>query len=152
MEPEPVELRRVRGRDPLRHGRRPGGFKTVWLNLAGWSVLLGVGVVAGGVAAFAGAPALLALPAGVVATWLLALVADHLRWRDMRTGMGRSGLDSENGPRIVARLRAMGIDAVYEETVVDGEEPGTTDVQRSIGCRNADRDAVAEVMREELAP
>lgn len=122
----------------------------MWLNAAGWSALAATGLAAGGVAVLGGAPPVIALPTGVLGTYAVLLVADHLRWRDMRTGIGMGGLDAASGERIVARLRAEGIEAVYEEMVFDGEEEGTTDVQRSIRCRNADRDAVYSVMREEL--
>ena len=147
-----VELQRIRRGGSLRHERSPGGFKSVWLDAAGWSALLGAGLAAGGLVALAGAPITLALPGGVVATWGVLLLLDHLRWRNLHTGIGTTGLDARSGPVIVGRLREMGIEAAFEEIVVGDLDDGSTDVQRNIVCRNADRDAVEAVMREVLAP
>lgn len=135
-------------RDPLR-GRRPGGFRTVELNLAGWSTLVAAGLAAGGLSVVAGSPPAVALPAGVVVAWLVAVVLDTVRWRNMHTGMGRGGLDELNGREIVARLRSAGIDANYEERV-SIEPDGTLYTDRSIRCRNADVNEVERVMDEVL--
>ncbi|HEX2056775.1 MAG TPA: hypothetical protein VHI71_00245 [Actinomycetota bacterium] len=148
----PVELRPVRRLDPLRHRRSPGGFKTVWLNAAGWGALVGPGLVLGFAATLSGAPLAIALPAGVLVAWAVALVLDHLRWRNQLTAMGTTGLDATTGPIVVARLRELGIEAGYREIVVDDLDDGTPDVQRSIVCRNADRDTAERVMRDVLAP
>ena len=145
---EALQLRRKRPLDPLRR-RSFGGFQTVSLNLVGWATLAAAGLAAGGLSAVAGTPVEIALPAGVVAAWLVALVLDTVRWRNMETGLGRSGLDEVNGQEIVARLRAMGIHASYE-AFVSIEPDGTLDEQRSIRCRNADHDEVDAVMREVL--
>lgn len=142
------DLQRGRGRDPLR-GRSFGGFRTVELNLAGWATLAAAGLAAGGLSAVAGTPLTIALPAGVVAAWLVALVLDTVRWRNMETGIGRSGLDEVNGQEIVARLRAMGVAANYEADV-SIEPDGTLYEQRGIRCRNADRARVEAVMQEVL--
>ena len=145
-----MELRRARLLDPLRHERSAGGFRSVELNAAGWSALVGAGLVAGGIAALAGAPPVIALPSGVVAAWAVVLVLDHLSRRNLHTGMGTTGLDAETGPIIVARLREMGIEASYREIVLDDLDDGTPGVQRSIVCRNADRDTVEAAMFEIL--
>lgn len=146
-DPEPVDLIALR-RDPLR-GRSPGGFRTVELNLAGWSTLVAAGLAAGGLSVVAGTPPVVALPAGVVAAWLVALVLDTVRWRNSYTGMGRGGLDEINGQAIVARLRDARIDANYEEHIFI-EPDGTLYTQRSIRCRNADAPKVRRVMDEVL--
>lgn len=143
-----LQFRRERRFDPLR-GRSFGGFRTVELNLAGWATLAAAGLAAGGLSAIAGTPLAVALPAGVVTAWLVALTLDTVRWRDMETGVGRSGLDEVNGQEIVARLRAMGVAANYEADV-SIEPDGTLYEQRGIRCRNADYDKVDAVMREVL--
>jgi hypothetical protein len=137
-----------RPRDPLRERRSPGGFKGVELNLVGWAALVGLGLVAGGLAAFAGAPLALALPAGVVAAWATALIVDHLRWRNKTTAMGTDGLDSVTGAAIVERLEGMGITASYDELVDEWE--GEVYTQRSIRCRNADAARARAVMDDVL--
>ena len=143
-----VELRRVRRLDSLRR-LSPGGFRTIELNAVGWAALVGAGLAAGALSAIAGTPPLVALPAGVVAAWLVVLVLDYLRWRNGRVGIGRDGLDPVTGDAIVARLRSMGIDASYEEQLFD-EPDGTLHLQRSIRCRNADERKVERVMNEVL--
>ena len=143
-----VELRPTRRFDPLRE-RSFGGFRSVELNLAGWATLAAAGLAAGALSAVAGTPVEIALPAGVVMAWLVALVLDTVRWRNMETGVGRSGLDEVNGQEIVARLRAMGVAANYEGNVFI-EPDGTLHEQRTIRCRNADYDKVDAVMREVL--
>jgi hypothetical protein len=142
----PLELRRSRRHDPLRERRSPGGFKGVELNLAGWSALAGTGLVVGALAALAGLPPAVALPAGVIAAWAAALVVDHLRWRSRLTGMGAGNLDATSGRLIVARLEALGIEATYDELVDEWE--GEVYTQRSIRCRNADAERVRAVMDE----
>lgn len=146
---EPVQLRRRRPFDPLRDRRSFGGFRSVELNLAGWATLVAAGLAAGGLSAIAGTPLRIALPAGVVAAWLVALVLDTVRWRNMQMGMGRSGLDERNGQEIVDRLRAMGVRANYEEHVFIDPD-GTLYEQRTIRCRNADERKVEAVMEEIL--
>ncbi len=144
-----VELRRKRLFDPLRERRSFGGFRSVELNLVGWATLVAAGVAAGGLSAVAGTPIRIALPAGVVAAWLVALVLDTVRWRNMETGIGRDGLDERNGQEIVGRLRAMGVRANYEENVFIDPD-GTLYEQRTIRCRNADERKVKAVMDEIL--
>ena len=146
-----VELRRRRLFDPLRERRSLGGLRSVELNLAGWATLVAAGLAAGGLSALAGTPVAIALPAGIVAAWLVALVLDTVRWRNLKTGIGRSGLDELNGQEIVARLRAMGVEADYEGNVFI-EPDGTLFEQRTIWCRNADYKKVDTVMREVLDP
>ena len=136
------------GSDPLRR-RSPGGFRTVELNAVGWAALAGAGLAAGGLSVVAGTPAILALPAGVLAAWLIVLALDYRRWREGRVGIGRSGLDPVTGDQIVRRLRDEGIDAAYEEQVFD-EPDGTLYLQRSIRCRHPDERRVRAVMDEVL--
>ena len=136
----------MRRLDPLRR-RSPGGFRTVHLNAAGWAVLAAAGLAAGGLSAVAGTPLQIALPAGVVAAWLVALVLDTVRWRNQTAHIGRDGLNETTGRAIVARLRDAGIDAAYREYIDDD-----LDVHLSIECRNADADRVRGVMDEVLTP
>lgn len=145
---EPVDLRRRRRFDPLRE-RSLGGFRSVELNFAGWGTLVAAGLAAGGLSAVAGTPVTIALPAGVVAAWLVALVLDTLRWRNMRTGMGFGDLDEITGRQIVERLRELGVHANYEEDVFI-EPDGLLLEQRQIRCRNADAAKVEAVARDVL--
>lgn len=139
-EPTSVELTS----DPLRR-RSPGGFRSVELNLAGWATLVAAGLAAGGLSVVAGTPPAIALPAGVVAAWLVALVLDTIRWRNTYTGIGRDRLDEVYGQEIVRRLRSDGIEANYEEHVsIDPD--GTLHAQRGIRCRNADSAKVRQAM------
>lgn len=147
--PSPVELRRTRMFDPLRERRSLGGFRTVELNLAGWATLVAAGLAAGGLSVVAGSPAKIALPAGVVAAWFVALVLDTVRWRNMTTGIGRDGLDPVTGDEIVEHLAGKGIEAEYEEHVYDAPD-GTLELHRSIRCRNADHAKVRAVVDEVL--
>lgn len=78
--------------DPLnRRSHHPylagGGFKTVALNVYGWSALVGVGLALGIVAlvVFPATP-WFAFPAGVIVTWLVLVAVDRQRWR---AGNGR---------------------------------------------------------------
>lgn len=140
--------------DPLLRGRprdrlRRGGFETVSLNAAGWSTLVGAGLLPGVAVVLAtDVPAPVALPAGVVAAWAAALVADHLRWRNGVIGIGRGDLDEATGTAIVERLRELGIEAEYREVLLDDEDGGG--VQRQVECRNADVETVRRVIDEEL--
>lgn len=135
--------------DPLRERRSLGGFRSVELNLAGWATLVAAGLAAGGLSVIAGSPAKIALPAGVVAAWLVALVLDTVHWRNMTTGIGRDGLDPVTGDEIVRRLAERGIKAEYQEQVFD-EPDGTLYLQRNIRCRNADSAKVRAVIDEVL--
>ena len=147
-EPTPVDLRRVRRLDPLRR-LSPGGFRTIELNVVGWGALVGAGLAAGALSMGAGTPAVAALPGGVVTAWLVVLALDYRRWRRGHSGIGHGGLDPVSGDEIVARLRSMGIDATYEEQLID-EPDGTLYLQRSIRCRHPDARKVERVMDEVL--
>jgi hypothetical protein len=138
------ELRRARKLDPLRR-LSPGGFRTIALNAVGWTCLIATGLAAGGLSVVAGTPAVAALPAGVVAAWLIVLGLDYRRWRNGVVTVGRDGLDPATGAEIVSRLRDDGLDASYEEHVFD-EPDGSLYLQRGITCRNADRAKVEAVM------
>jgi hypothetical protein len=118
----------------------------VWLNGAGWAALVAAGLAAGALSAVAGAPLPMALPAGVVVAWLVALTLDHVRWRNLTTGIGRGGLDEVTGAAIVARLKDLGIDAEYREVRCDEDD----EPQRSIECRNRDAKTVRRVLDETL--
>ena len=130
-------------RDPLR-ARRPGGFRTVELNVVGWSALVGVGLLLGGLLLLLTAiPAAVALPAGVLFTWAVLLILDNHRWRNSKINIGRGDLDETTAQNIVERLRTMGITATYLELHCEG------DVQRGITCRQADAEVVRRVLDEE---
>ena len=135
-------------KDPLRLSRT-GGFKSVQLNLAGWGVLVGVGLLIGAlVIRLTPLPVAVALPLGMLSTWGVLLLLDNHRWRNSMINIGRGGLDEATGSAIVARLREIGIDATYRE---DDFGDGVDDIQRGIVCRQADADTVRRVLSEELA-
>lgn len=130
--------------------RRRGGFRTVDLNIVGWSALIGAGLVLGTIAvAVTPLRAALALPAGVVGVWIVLLILDHIRWRNSKIAMGRSGLDATTGASIVAHLETLGIVAMYREEL--DEDDGENDMQRSIVCRHADAMKVRAVMDDRLS-
>ncbi|MFN2587639.1 MAG: hypothetical protein ABR613_05940 [Actinomycetota bacterium] len=145
----PVEL--SLRHDPLRrrHERSAGGFKTVRLNPAGWSALVGCGLLGGGIVSLvSGTAPILALPAGVVVTWTGLLVADHVRWRNAIVHMGFGNLDAKSGRAVVAELARRGVRARYEETMsfdTSGE------MQRNVVCRNADAETARRVADEVLS-
>jgi hypothetical protein len=136
-------------RDPLRRRtpyRSSGGFKTVDLNINGWSALIGAGLAAGAIVVLAtSVPAVIAFPTGVVSIWILLLVLDHFRWRNGEVGLSRDGLDPATGASIVARLQEMGIAARYREND-DEDEEGRPYTQREIVCRQADAEVVWRVL------
>lgn len=142
------------GRDPVtRKGglpaRQPGGFQTLWLNLYGWSVLVGAGLVLGAIAGLVTeVPLWITVPAGVIATWSGVLVLDERRFRNSRVRLGDERLDRESGAAIVARLEEMRIRATYDEFTFEAD--GDAYVERGILCRQADLERVRRVMSEQL--
>lgn len=142
-------------RDPLwkravHPDRTVGGFKTVQLNVIGWSALLAAGLAVGGVVVMGtDVPGQAALPAGVLLVWGVLLLLDHRRWANSTVGMGTDGLNETSGAEIVARLQEMGITATYLEQTFDDED-GLLHIQRSIVARVADGEAVRTVMGEIL--
>lgn len=136
------------GRRPRRHRFR-GGFKTVELNVRGWSALLGMGLALGGIVVLAtSAPPVVALPAGVLLTWGFFLVLDRHRDRNGMVNMGFGNMDAQAGAAIVASLQSMGIEASYFET--PPEEDYEFETVRGISCRQADSEVVGRVTREHL--
>ncbi|MBA2427285.1 MAG: hypothetical protein H0V60_09435 [Actinobacteria bacterium] len=134
-------LRRRRWWVPLARHLRAGGFKTADLNAAGWGALVGTGLVLGAIPVFAiGARARLALPTGVVVTWLALLALDRRRWRNAMTNLGRGNMDRAAVEAAVAELQAKGIAATYWEERWEEDEvpPGEPTLHRGITCRQAD--------------
>jgi hypothetical protein len=140
---DPLAMRR------LPHDRNLGGFQTVWLNLYGWSALVGTGLVIGAVAGFATpVPLWIALIAGVLATWGVLLILDHRRFLNSTIHLSDDRFDRESGAAVVDHLRGLGVATSYEEHAFDGE--GETYVQRGIVCRQRDIEKVQQVMSEHL--
>ncbi len=132
-------LRRRRWWVPLARHLRAGGFKTADLNAAGWGALVGTGLVLGAIPVFAiGARARVALPTGVVVTWLALLALDRRRWRNATTNLGRGNMDRAAVEAAVAELQAKGIAATYWEDREEVEVPGEPALRRGITCRQAD--------------
>lgn len=135
-------------REPLR-ARSPGGFRTVWLNIYGWSAFVAAGLAIGAVAGLlTPLPLPLALGIGVVGTWGLLLVFDRTRYLNSTVRLGDDRLDAQTGAAIVGDLAAAGISASYEE-FTDEDEEGIYS-QRAISCRQRDVPAVQQMMRRHL--
>jgi hypothetical protein len=136
-------------RDPLKTRPRylsRGGFKTVELNVVGWSALIGAGLAAGAIVALTTpVPAMISLPVGVVSIWILLLIVDHFRWRNGEVGLSTDDLDPATGASIVARLEGMGVAARYRE-IDDEDEDGRPYTQRDIVCRQADAETVRRML------
>jgi hypothetical protein len=98
----------------LNHYRNLGGFQTFWLNLYGWSALIGTGLLIGAIAGFTTpVPLWVALIAGVLATWAALLILDHRRFRNSRIHLSDDRFDRDSGAAVVARLRDLGVAAAY---------------------------------------
>lgn len=134
-------------RRPRLSNRERGGFKTVALNAAGWSALIAAGLVLGAMVVVAtSVRAVVALPTGILVTWLLLLSLDHFRWRNSRVCIGRDDMDPTTGTEIVDRLQGMGVAATYWEDYDDDN-----DTRRGIVCRQADAETVRKVMDQLLS-
>jgi hypothetical protein len=139
---------------PLRRHRRRlfparGGFRTVELNIVGWSALVGAGLVLGAVVFFVtDLNVFVALALGVVMIWPTILVLDYRRWRNSKTHSSRDDMTDESGAEIVARLARLGIQATYEVHEDDPEDGGG--IHRGIRYRNADAETVRRVTNELL--
>lgn len=117
------------------------------LNFYGWSALIGAGLALGAVAGLAtGVDLRIALPAGVLATWLALFALDYRRARNSMIHLCRDDIDPTSGGEIVTQLEALGVSATYREETFDDEgEPYT---QRGIVCRSAAAKVVVKVMDE----
>ena len=140
-------------RSPLSRGpgrrRFTGGFRTVELNARGWGAIFGIGLVLGVIVVLGtSAPATVALPAGVLLTWITLVAMDRHRHRNHITQMGHGDMDAKAGAAIVASLRQMGIGAFYFELPGDDDDEFETD--RGICCRWADSQVARRVMAEHL--
>lgn len=102
----------------LRHHRRvaPGGFKTVQLNLVGWSAVVAMGLVAGTpIAIVTGSPAP-SLLAGVVFSSIAVRLADEGRNRRRFRWIPVLEIESAAAQLELARVRVLGCGG----TEVDG--------------------------------
>lgn len=106
------------------HGRQ-GGFRYNELNLAGWAAVLLPGAV-GGLAAgrLWGAPVWLTTIAGMVVSWVLALVVD--RWQGARrpVTIEVSDLGLATVDRLVAELRQEGVTVTVRQWNPPAEPDG----------------------------
>jgi hypothetical protein len=132
------------------HRRRfTGGFRTVELNARGWSAILGIGLGWGGIVVLlTSAPAIAALPAGMLLTWITFLAIDRHRHRNHVVHMGYGDLDAETGAAIVEDLRSRGIVASYFE--IPPEDDDDYETQRGIRCRRADSPVARHVIAGHL--
>lgn len=125
--------------------RNPGGFQTVWLNIYGWSALVGTGLALGApIGLLTPLPLWIALVVGVLAVWGALLVLDHRRYLNSTVHLVDDRLDPETGAAVVARLAKLGVSAAYEE--YDDEDEEGTYVQRGILCRQADVEGARRVL------
>lgn len=135
-----------------RSGRPPGfrgGFKTVVLNVFGWGALISSGLVVGTIAIVAiDLEGILALPSGVLLTWLGLLLLDHRRWLNSQSSWCSDAMNAGIGKSIIDELRSLGIDATYEEETFEDDDNGFT--QRCIRCRQADAETVRSIMDRHL--
>lgn len=140
--------------DPLRkrsHSHlEKGVFKTIVLNLVGWSALITAGLALGAIVALATPvhPGF-TLPAGVLVTWILLLAVDNYRWRKSMIHLCHGGMDTATGASIAAELQRMGIAATYHEETY--EDDGETFTQRGIVCRQADVKTVRRELDRQLS-
>lgn len=89
---------------------RPGGFRQVELNAAGWNAVLGPGALvglAGGIAF--DRSLLLAVPAGAICSWFVAVSVDRWRWSRSECGYELSDLSREAADDLTAQLEKCGI-------------------------------------------
>lgn len=122
----------------------------MWLNLYGWSALIGVGLVVGAVIKIATPlPIWTALMLGVVGVWGATLLLDYRRHRNSTVHLVHERFDSDSAPAVVSRLAGMGITATYHEYAYDDEDE--TLIQRGILCRQADVDVARRVLSETLS-
>ncbi len=98
-----------------RYGRT-GFFRSVDLNAVGWAAVLGPGIVLGLVIALAvGWPWWLTTPAGMLCTWIAALVLDGVSWRRTPTSAGVSDLTSAQIDSVLDRLRKQAVEVSLHE-------------------------------------
>jgi len=136
-------LRRSGTARRLRRGVHIGGFRSVELNLVGWSAVLGTGLVVGTVAALVATVAWwVALPVGVATVWIGLLIADYRRWRDLSMGMG-FGLTRPETASVAQELADKGLRVEYSELLEDNGS-----VQTGITFRHADERKVRRYLRD----
>lgn len=89
---------------------RTGGFRQVELNIAGWAAVLGPGALVGLVGGIVLDRSLLvAVPAGTICSWLVAVSVDRWRWSRSQCGYEISDLSPEATNDLTARLTSGGI-------------------------------------------
>ena len=140
--------------DPLRarHGltgrMNHGGFRTIQLNVVGWSALLGTGSAVGSLISLpTRLPLVGGILAGVAGTWAGLLAWDERRWRNSTVAVSRGELAKDDYKTAVEALRSQGVAATYRALV--DEETGET--YGAIECRQADLDAVERLL-DQMAP
>lgn len=115
-------------------------FRTVRLNVVGWSALLGVAAVPGAAAfAFTGHMWAGLAVAGLVL--VLVVVLDRVRWRNSWTGLGVES--SEQAEQVVAALVRRGVEARAESHTYDHEDGQTGDHHRVV-VRQRDREGARQ--------
>ncbi len=119
-------------------------FRTVRLNVVGWSALLAVaGVPGGAVFAVTGRPwAALVVPGLVL---VMAVVLDRLRWRNSWIGMGVDSV--EQAEQVVAALAGRGVEARAESNTYVSEDGQMVDDHR-VMVRQRDGDAVRQSLSQ----
>ena len=122
-----------------------GGFRTVELNVVGWSAIGGTALVLAGLAWLGGIPVLLAAVIGLGVAWTGALLLDYRAWRRSWVGFS-TDLDSTAVESLVAKLSARGIEARYHEFIAEPSD-GKSFTVRTIECRAPAAPAVERELR-----
>lgn len=102
-------------REVYRLIRHSGGFRTVRLNVMGWSVLLAPGLAVGILAARClGSHVVIGALIGVVVVWVSGLIVDSRRWRASSFTVMCPDVPVASIERLVEKLRAEGVEAALE--------------------------------------
>jgi hypothetical protein len=128
----------------LRRTLHFGGFRSVELNVIGWSALVGTGAVLGTMLTVV-SPArwFAAVPIGIGAVWIAVLLVDYRRWRGLETSIG-VGLGPAETADLARALVAKGVHVEYTEFVTP-----YGDAQHRITFRNSVERKVRRFLRDQ---
>ncbi|MBI4935092.1 MAG: hypothetical protein HY828_14510 [Actinobacteria bacterium] len=105
-----MSLRRATPTAHIARWLRTGGFRQIDLNIAGWTAVLAPGAAVGLVSGILLDQVLLiAVPAGLVCSWLVAVSIDRWRWSRSECGYDISDLSPQATDDLTARLTSDGI-------------------------------------------
>lgn len=107
---------------PWRAFRRTGGFRTVELNIGGWSAVLAPGAAIGFVVGRLISRRVAATLAGSAVAWVLALVVDQIQWLRSGVAVDISSLSDQQWAAAHSELLRCGIEHHVETSTLDHEE------------------------------